>query len=148
MAIRNIVLEGDEILRKRCKPVTAFDDKLHTLLDDMKETMYASNGVGLAGSQVGVLKRVFVMDVQDGKGFIEFVNPEIVETKGSQTGCEGCLSIPDFQGNVERPAYVRIIAFDRYGNEFEYSSGDLGAVCVSHENDHLDGILFRDKVIE
>ncbi len=148
MALRNIVIEGDDILRKVCRPVAHFDDKLQVLLDDMKETMYASSGVGLAAPQIGVLRRVFVIDVQDGRGLIEFVNPEIIETRGSQTSCEGCLSIPDFQGNVIRPAFVRIRAYDRYGKSFEYESGDLGAVCVSHENDHLIGILFRDKVTE
>ncbi|MDD4327970.1 MAG: peptide deformylase [Eubacteriales bacterium] len=148
MALRNIVIEGDDILRKVCRPVAHFDDKLQVLLDDMKETMYAYNGVGLAAPQIGVLRRIFVMDVQDGRGLIEFVNPEIIETRGSQTSCEGCLSIPDFQGNVIRPAFVRVRAYDRYGKIFEYESGDLGAVCVSHENDHLNGILFRDKVTE
>lgn len=148
MALRKIVIEGDEILRKISKPVTDFNGKLHLLLDDMKETMYASGGVGLAAPQVGVLRRIFVMDVQDGKGYLEFIDPEIVETKGTQTACEGCLSIPGFQGNVERPAYVKMKAYDRFGKVFEYEATELGAICVSHENDHLDGILFRDKVIE
>ncbi|MHB1452440.1 MAG: peptide deformylase [Saccharofermentanales bacterium] len=148
MALRKIVIEGDEILRKLSKPVLAFDDRLHSFLDDMKETMYHENGVGLAAVQTGTLKRIFVMDVHDGKGLLEFINPEILETRGEQISCEGCLSIPDFQGNVRRPAYIRVKAQDRSGNAFLYEGEELAAICVSHEYDHLDGILFRDKVFE
>ena len=146
MALRKIVIEGDDILRKVSRPVQNFDERLHAFLDDMKETMIASNGVGLAAVQVGTLKRIFVMDVHDGKGHLEFINPQIVEVRGEQISCEGCLSIPDFQGNVRRPAYVKVHAWDRYGKEFDYEGEELAAICVSHEYDHLDGILFRDKV--
>ncbi len=148
MATRKIVIEGDEILRKISKPVLIFDERLHAFLDDMKETMYHENGVGLAAVQTGALKRIFVMDIHDGKGLIEFINPEILETRGEQVSCEGCLSIPDFQGNVRRPAYVRVRAQDRTGSEFFYEGEELAAVCVSHEYDHLNGVLFRDKVFE
>ncbi len=147
MALRRIVVEGDEILRKAGRPVEVFDRKLAALLDDMKETMYHENGVGLAAVQVGTLRRIFVMDVHDGKGYLEFINPVILETRGEQMSCEGCLSIPDFQGTVRRPAYIRVRAMDRHGHEFIYEGEELGAICVSHEYDHLDGILFRDKVI-
>ncbi|MHB8963341.1 MAG: peptide deformylase [Saccharofermentanales bacterium] len=148
MALRKIVIEGDEILRKISKPVLIFDDRLRGFLDDMKETMYQENGVGLAAVQIGALRRIFVMDIHDGKGLVEFINPEMLEMRGEQISCEGCLSIPDFQGNVRRPAYVKVRAQDRDGNEFFYEGEDLAAVCISHENDHLDGILFRDKVFE
>lgn len=148
MALRQIVKEGDEILRKISREVTVFDGKLWDLLDDMKDTMYTANGVGLAAPQVGMLRRIFVIDVHDGRGFIEFINPEFLITKGEQTGVEGCLSIPDFEGEVIRPAYVKMKAQDRHGKEFVYEAEELGAICVSHEYDHLDGILFRDKVID
>jgi len=146
LALRKIVVEGDEVLRTKAREVTSFDEKLHTLLDDMKETMYEAKGVGLAAPQVGVLKRVFVMDIHDDKGFIEVINPVFIETKGEQISCEGCLSIPGYEGEVRRPQYVKIKAQDRYGKEFIYEGNGLGAICVSHEYDHLDGILFRDKV--
>ena len=148
MALRNIVIEGDDLLRKISRPVEKFDSRLHTLLDDMKETMYDSNGIGLAAVQVGVLRRIFVVDTQDGQGFIEFINPEIIEEEGEQIFCEACLSIPDYQGNVKRPQKVKIRALNRDGEEFEYIGEGLSAVCVSHENDHLNGVLFRDRVIE
>ncbi len=140
------MVEGDEVLRTKAREVTSFDEKLHTLLDDMKETMYEAKGVGLAAPQVGVLKRVFVMDIHDEKGFIEVINPVFIETKGEQISCEGCLSIPGYEGEVRRPQYVKIKAQDRYGKEFIYEGTGLGAICVSHEYDHLDGILFKDKV--
>lgn len=142
-----IVKDGDDVLRKISREVTAFDDKCKILLDDMKETMAQANGIGIAAPQVGVLKRIFLIDLHDENGLIEFINPVIIETKGEQIFCEGCLSIPDFEGNVKRPAYVKIKAYDRNGNEFIYEGEELGAVCVSHEYDHLDGILFKDKVI-
>ncbi|MHB1483838.1 MAG: peptide deformylase [Saccharofermentanales bacterium] len=147
MALRKIIKEGDETLRKISREVTAFDRKCLALIDDMKDTMYEANGVGLASPQVGVLKRIFVMDVHDRNGFMEFINPVFLDKQGEQISCEGCLSIPDFEGDVIRPAFVRIKAFDRYGEEFIYEGEGLAAVCASHEYDHLDGILFRDKVI-
>lgn len=147
MALRNIIKEGDETLRKISREVTVFDTKCLALLDDMKDTMYEANGVGLASSQVGVLKRIFVIDVHDDNGFLEFINPVFLDKEGEQISCEGCLSIPDFEGDVIRPAYVKIKAQNRYGEEFIYEGEGLAAVCVSHEYDHLDGILFRDKII-
>lgn len=147
MALRHIILEGDELLRKTAREVTAFDEKCMTLLDDMKDTLYAANGVGLAAPQVGILRRIFVMDIHDQNGLIEFINPVFISKEGEQISCEGCLSIPGFEGEVVRPAYVKIKAMNRHGEEFEYEGEELAAVCVSHEYDHLDGILFRDKLI-
>lgn len=148
MAIRNIVLEGDDVLRTKCKPVTEFNKRLHELLDDMKETMYKNKGVGLAAPQVGVLRNIFVIDVNDEIGYLEFINPKIISQDGTQVFFEGCLSVPDFQGNVKRPKFIEILAQDRFGEEFTYYGEEVGAVCVSHENDHLNGVLFIDKVIE
>jgi len=148
LALRKIVTEGDEVLRKICKEVTVFDDKCQTLIDDMKDTMYAANGIGIAAPQVGVLRRIFLMDLHDQNGLMEFINPVFISKDGDQISCEGCLSIPGFEGEVQRPAYIKIRAMDRFGDEFEYEGEELAAVCVSHEYDHLDGILFRDKVIE
>lgn len=148
VALRKIVTEGDDVLRKTGREVTAFDAKCHALLDDMKDTLYEAKGIGLAAPQVGVLRRIFIMDVHDPKGLLEFINPVFLETKGEQISCEGCLSIPGFEGEVLRPSYVRIRAQNRFGQEFEYEGEGIAAICTSHENDHLDGILFRDKVIE
>ena len=147
MALRKIITEGDELLRKTARDVTVFDVKCMTLLDDMKDTLYAANGVGLAASQIGILRRIFVMDLHDQNGLIEFINPVFIEKEGEQISCEGCLSIPGFEGEVVRPAYIKIRAMNRNGEEFEYEGEELAAVCVSHEYDHLDGILFRDKMI-
>lgn len=147
MALRKIILEGDDVLRKTGKEVTVFDDKCRMLLDDMRDTMVAANGIGLAAPQVGVLKRIFVIDLHDQKGYIEFINPEFLEKEGEQVSCEACLSIPGFEGEVIRPANVRLRAMDRFGKEFIYEGKELAAICVSHEYDHLDGILFRDRVI-
>lgn len=147
MALRKIVLEGDEILRKIAKDVTLFDEKCWTLLDDMRDTMYEANGIGLAAPQVGVLRRIFVIDLHDQNGLTEFINPVFIDKEGEQISCEGCLSIPGFEGEVVRPSYIKIRALDRFGEEFEYEGEELAAVCVSHEYDHLDGILFRDKII-
>ena len=147
MALRKIITEGDELLRKTARDVTVFDVKCMMLLDDMKDTLYAANGVGLAASQIGILRRIFVMDLHDQNGLIEFINPVFIEKEGEQISCEGCLSIPGFEGEVVRPAYIKIRAMDRNGEEFEYEGEELAAVCVSHEYDHLDGILFRDKMI-
>lgn len=146
MAIRIVRTYDDEILRKKCKTVKAFDEKLHTLLDDMAETMYNSNGVGLAAPQVGMLKRAVVIDI--GEGLLELINPEILETEGEQTGSEGCLSVPGKAGDVTRPNYVKVKAFDRDGNEYEVEGEELMARALCHEIDHLDGILYTDLVDE
>lgn len=146
MAIRQILRDGDETLRKKARPVTEFDARLHLLLDDMAETMYDSSGIGLAAPQVGILRRVFVIDLNDGKGLTEFINPVIRDACGSQTSCEGCLSIPGAWGDVERPESLTIAALDRNGEPFELQATGTLAVCICHEYDHLDGILFKDKV--
>lgn len=143
MAIRNIVQVGDETLRKKCFEVSAFDQKLHTLLDDMKDTVKKANGAGLAGPQVGVLRRVFVVDVEE--GYFEFVNPVIVSQSGNQIGKEGCLSVKGKWGDVARPNKVTIKAFDRYGKKFSITAKEFFARAICHEYDHLDGILYIDK---
>ena len=145
MALRKVVEIGDPILNKKCRPIEKFDDKLATLIDDMFETMYAANGVGLAGSQVGMLKRVVVIDVGDGP--MELVNPEIVMTQGEQRVSEGCLSVPGKYGVCSRPAKVQVKAQDRNGKWQVFTGEDLKARCFCHEIDHLDGILFTSKVI-
>ncbi len=145
MAIRNVVKEGDDVLRKQARPVIEFNKRLHTLLDDMAETMYATNGVGLAANQVGVLRRVVVIDIGD--GLIELINPEIVEKSGHQEEVEGCLSSPGEYGITKRPMRVKVEAFDRFGNEVAYEGEDLLARAFCHEIDHLDGILFKDNVV-
>lgn len=143
MAIRNIRLSTDEVLRKTCKPVQEITPRLLTLLDDMADTMYEAEGVGLAAPQVGILKRAVVIDV--GEGLIELINPVILETSGSQTDQEGCLSLPGQSAEVERPAYVKAQAMDRDGNTFIIEGEDLLARALCHEIDHLDGILYIDK---
>lgn len=145
MALRNIVKEGDPVLTKKCRPVEKFDDRLASLLDDMYETMVAGNGVGLAGPQVGILRRIFVIDI--GEGRLEFVNPEIIETSGKQESGEGCLSCPGEYGITIRPRFVTVKAQDRNGKEFTLEASDLLAKAICHENDHLDGILFKTHVI-
>ncbi|MBE6735196.1 MAG: peptide deformylase [Ruminococcaceae bacterium] len=145
MAIRNVVKEGDDVLRKKARPVIEFNKRLHTLIDDMAETMYATNGVGLAANQVGVLRRVVVIDV--GEGLIELVNPEIVEKSGHQEEVEGCLSSPGEYGITKRPMRVKVEAFDRFGNEVSYEGEGLLARAFCHELDHLDGVLFKDNVV-
>ena len=147
MAIRNIVKIGDDVLRKKCRIVEKFDEKLHILLDDMTETMRKAEGVGLAAPQVGILKSVFVIETEE-TGVLEFINPEILETLGKQVGQEGCLSVPERYGDVERPAMVKVKAFDRYGKEFEMVLKKLAARAVCHENDHLDGVLYIDREIK
>ncbi len=145
MAIRNIVKDGDPVLRKICRSVINFDEKLATLLDDMIDTMYEANGVGLAAPQVGILRRVCVIDVGDGP--IELINPAIISEEGDQIGDEGCLSIPGQSGLVKRPMKVTVKAQDRNGNTFEVSGEGLLARAFCHEIDHLNGILYTDKVI-
>lgn len=147
MAIREIRKEGDPCLTKVCRRVEKFDERLHVLLDDMKETLKLSEGVGLAAPQVGILKRVFVIDTPE-EGMVEFINPVIVSTEGSYIDAEGCLSLPGKAGNVERPMKTTVRAFDRNGNEFEFTGEELYSKCLCHENDHLDGILYATKVIE
>ncbi|MDY3929486.1 MAG: peptide deformylase [Clostridia bacterium] len=145
MAIREIREKGDEILYKVCKPVKFFDKKLGILLDDMYETMKSKDGVGLAAPQVGILKRAVVVDVGEKK--IELINPEIIASSGTQTGSEGCLSVPGVYGEVERPKEVTVRAQDREGNFFEVSGSDLLARAFCHEIEHLEGKLFLDRVI-
>lgn len=141
MAIRNIVERGDPCLEKICRPVTDFNQRLHTLLDDMAETLAESGGVGLAAPQVGILRRVcLVIDGED--EIIELINPEIIRAEGEQTGLEGCLSIPGRYGIVTRPYTVRVRAQDRYGDFFEVEDEELTARCFCHEIDHLDGVMY------
>ena len=148
MALRNIVVEGDPILRKKCRHVDEITPRIIKLLDDMADTMYYENrGIGIAAPQVGVMRRVFIVDVGDEHGKIEFINPEITYTEGSQIYCEGCLSVPGKNANVERPAKIKVKAQDRDGKEFELEADGLLAVCICHEYDHLDGILFIDKAV-
>ena len=147
MAIRKIVKLGeDEILRKHARKVEQFDKRLHTLLDDMADTMYEADGAGLAAPQVGILKRVVVLDV--GEGLIELVNPEIISAEGSQLCIEGCLSVPGKRGRVERPEKVRVHAQDRHGRHIELEGEDFLANALCHEIDHLDGVVYVDKMLE
>lgn len=146
MAIRNIVKVGDDVLAKKAKNVDKFDKKLALLIDDMFDTMYDANGVGLAAPQVGILKRIAVIDIGDGP--VELVNPIITERTGEQVGKEGCLSVPGISGEVKRPAKVVVKAKDRIGIEHEYEAESLFAVCICHELDHLEGELFKDKAIK
>lgn len=145
MALREIRhYERDEVLRKKARPVERIDDRILTLLDDMAETMYNAEGVGLAAPQVGILRRVVVIDV--GEGVIELINPEIIEQEGEQVAIEGCLSIPGLSGMVKRPARVVVSALNRHGERIEIEGTDLLARALCHEIDHLDGILYVDKV--
>ena len=136
--------ERDEVLRKKARPVERIDDRILTLLDDMAETMYNAEGVGLAAPQVGILRRVVVIDV--GEGVIELINPEIIEQEGEQVAIEGCLSVPGLSGIVKRPARVVVTALNRHGERIEIEGTDLLARALCHEIDHLDGILYVDKV--
>ena len=142
MGIRNILTDEEPALHKVCRPVVAFDKKLHKLLDDMGETMREANGVGLAAPQVGILRRVVTVDLGD--EILELVNPELVETDGEQTGPEGCLSVPGKYGLVTRPNYAKVKAQDRYGEWFEVEAEELIARCFCHELDHLDGIVYTE----
>lgn len=143
MAIRTIRTEGEEVLRKKCREVTEMTPRIKELIDDMLDTMYEADGVGLAAPQVGVLRRIVVIDVGDGP--VVLVNPEILETSGSQTGDEGCLSIPGKSGCVTRPNYVRVRAMNKNMEPYELEGEELFARAVCHECDHLDGILYVDK---
>lgn len=144
MAIRNIVKIGDDILRKVCRTQLTFDDRLALTLDDMADTMYEADGVGLAAPQIGILRRYCVVDVGD--GIIELVNPVIEEQSGSQSGEEGCLSIPGRYEEVERPMNVTVRAQDRNGKTFKIKADGFKARALCHEIDHLDGILYIDKI--
>ena len=145
MGLRKILTTRDPALHKVCKPVTAFDGKLHKLLDDMKETLLDACGVGLAAPQVGILRRVVVVDMgAEEPELLELVNPELLETSGEQCGAEGCLSVPGKYGLVKRPNYARVRAQDRDGNWFEAEGEALIARCFCHELDHLDGIMYTE----
>ena len=143
MAIRNVVQVGDDVLRQRCFEVDAFDDKLWTLLDDMKETVKKEEGAGLAAPQVGVLRRLAVVDVEE--GYFEFINPVIVAQKGEQTGWEGCLSVRGKSGVVSRPMKVTLSYQDRHGEKHVLKAKGFFARAICHELDHLDGVLYIDK---
>lgn len=142
MGLRKIMTVKEPCLHKVCRPVEKFDGKLHKLLDDMKETLAEANGVGLAAPQVGILRRVVVVDT--GEEMLELVNPELLETSGEQVGSEGCLSVPGKYGIVKRPNYAKVRAYDRDGNEFEVEGEELMARCFCHELDHLDGIVYTE----
>ncbi|MBO2527502.1 MAG: peptide deformylase [Clostridiales bacterium] len=142
MALRKILTFEDRALHKVCRPVTKFDEKLHTLLDDMAETLLDANGAGLAAPQVGILRRVFIMDTGD--SIVELINPEILETKGEQDGMEGCLSLPGDYWMVKRPNWVKAKAQDRNGNWFEIEGEELMARCLCHETDHLNGRVYTE----
>ena len=143
MAIRNVVQVGDDVLRKKCFAVARFDEKLATLLDDMKDTVRKEEGAGLAAPQVGVLRRAVVIDVEE--GFFELVNPVIVQAKGEQIGYEGCLSVRGRRGVVRRPMEVTVEFFDRFGKPQKLTARGFFARAVCHELDHLDGVLYIDK---
>ena len=143
MALRTILTDGDPALHKVCRPVTQFDEKLHDLLDDLKETLAQANGAGLAAPQVGILRRaVIVVDAND--EMLELVNPEIISREGEQEGFEGCLSVPGRWGVVKRPMKAKVRAQDRNGNFFEVEGEEIVARCFCHESDHLDGHLFTE----
>lgn len=144
MALRKVRILGDDVLRKKCREVTEMTPRIQELIDDMFDTMYEEMGVGLAAPQVGILKRIVVIDTYDDP--IVLINPEIIETSGTQTGDEGCLSYPGKAGIVTRPNYVKVRALDRDMNEFELEGTELLARAICHECDHLDGIMYVDKV--
>ena len=144
MAIRKILTVDEDVLHKVCKPVENFDQKLHTLLDDMRQTLIDSEGVGLAAPQVGILRRVVLVD--NGEEILELINPTILETDGEQEGAEGCLSVPGRYGWVKRPYYAKVRAQDRNGNWFEVDGEELTARCFCHELAHLDGIIYTEKM--
>lgn len=147
MAIRKIAVLGeDDVLRKKARAVEKFDKRLWTLLDDMADTMYDADGAGLAAPQVGVLKRCVVIDV--GEGLIEMINPVIVRTEGEMVNVEGCLSVPGRRGTVKRPERVVVRAQDRHGKPFELEGTEFLAMAICHETDHLDGVVYVDKMIE
>ena len=149
MSVRNIVMDGDPILRKRCHKVEKFDARLHSILDDMKDTMLHANGVGLAGPQIGILRRIcVVLDTLNNDRIIELINPEVIASSGEQTDGEGCLSFPEKFGYVTRPYVVTVRAQDRNGEWFTKTAEALTARAFLHEIDHLDGHVFIEKVSE
>ena len=141
--LKKIIQKGDPVLGKKCHAITKFDDKLHFLLEDMRETLEKSGGVGLAAPQVGICRRVVIV-MNEAEEIIELINPEIVSSSGEQTGLEGCLSLPGYWGEVTRPMKVRVKAQDRDGNAFEIEDEGLTARCFCHELDHLDGHMFDE----
>lgn len=146
MAIRNIRTNGDEVLRKISRPVEEINDRLLTLIEDMLDTMYEAEGVGLAAPQVGILKRLVVIDI--GEGPVVLINPEIIESRDSYIDVEGCLSVPGEQGYVERPLYVKVKALNEKGQEIIVEGHEFMAKAICHELDHLDGILYIDKLVD
>ena len=142
MGIRKILTDKDPALHKMCKEVEVFDKKLHKLLDDMAETLEEAQGVGLAAPQVGILRRVVIVDTGD--GILELINPTMLETSGEQVGAEGCLSVPGKYGLVKRPYIAKVKAQDRYGDWYEVEGEELIARCFCHELDHLDGIIYTE----
>ncbi len=146
MAILNIVKEGDEVLRKKCRPVEEITPRILTLLDDMLETLHDANGVGLAAPQVGILRRIVLVEVVDGQLY-ELINPEIIEREGKQNEVEGCLSVPEQWGVTDRPMKVTVRAMNRKGETFTVTGSGLLARAFCHEIDHLDGILFQDNAV-
>ena len=151
MALRKIVTDEDALLRKVSREVGTPNDRTRALLDDMIDTLREAEGVGLAAPQVGILRRIFIINVgieEDREEYVEFIDPVILETSGEQDGAEGCLSVPGRQGNVKRPDVVKVEATDRNGKRFTYTGTGLMARCLCHEYDHLDGILYVDKAYE
>ena len=146
MAIRNVVQVGDDVLRQKCFPVEQFDESLHALLEDMKDTVKKEQGAGLAAPQVGVLRRVVVVDVEE--GYFEFINPVILSQKGEQTGWEGCLSVRGKNGVVSRPMKVKLAYQDRNGEKYILQAKGFFARAICHELDHLDGVLYIDKATQ
>ena len=146
MALRTIRVQGDSVLTKKSRTVDKMTPRIGELITDMLDTMYDAMGVGLAAPQVGILKRIVVIDI--GEGLVELINPEIIETSGSQVGNEGCLSFPGYSAPVERPNYVKVKALDRNGDEIIVEGKELMARALCHETDHLDGVLYVDKAME
>ncbi|ASV66001.1 MULTISPECIES: peptide deformylase [Cytobacillus] len=146
MSVKQIVMYPNTILEEKCTPVTVFDKKLVRLLNDMYDTMIEFDGVGLAAPQIGLNKRIAIVDIEDEHGTIEMINPEVIETSGEQTDPEGCLSFPGIYGDVTRPSFVKIKAFNRKGKPYEFAAEGFLARAILHEIDHLDGILFTTKV--
>lgn len=146
MALREIRKIGDEVLRKKCRSVDKIDERTIVIIEDMVETMYHADGVGLAANQVGILKRIIVLDIGDERGLIKIINPEIIESNGIQIASEGCLSVPGVNGDVIRPKWLVVKGLNETGDEVRYEGAELFAKAISHEIDHLDGILFVDKI--
>ena len=147
MALRNVVVEGDPILRRVCRPVSEVTDRIKETLQDMLETMRSQQGVGIAGPQVGIMRRMFVAEPEEGRVYY-MINPEILETEGEVDGVEGCLSLPGYFGTVTRPQKIKIRALDLNGEMQEYEFEDFDARVMCHEYDHLEGILYKDKAKE